>query len=283
MVRRGFTLWELLVCLLVAIVIAALVLMLPNSRSRAGTGRMLKDSYQLRGIHTGMTIWAQNNQDRYPLPSLLDAQNATIDAPAETKDTTANIFSFLIFHGFFDPEICVSPAESNPAIKQIVDYEYDRPHRAADPKNALWDPGFSADFTNGNTGNLSYAHMQFRQGNRASLWAATKSATEPVLGNRGPRITGRTGKNWTFDTSSNTLLIHGRRNSWEGWVVYNDGHVQFEPKLSPEGPGVQPAKGKPIPDCLFFDEPEDQTGLNALLGICARIGPTPAEDTTIWD
>ena len=41
-------------------------------------GRLVKDSTQIRGIHQGMVLWAQNNKDQYPLPSVIDAHNDTV-------------------------------------------------------------------------------------------------------------------------------------------------------------------------------------------------------------
>ena len=73
-----------------------------------------KDQSQLRGILQGHVIWAQNNADRYPLPSLLDTDNFTVRGPAADKDTTANIQSLLVFNSFFPPELLVSPAVATP-------------------------------------------------------------------------------------------------------------------------------------------------------------------------
>jgi hypothetical protein len=85
-------------------------------------------------------------------------------------------------------------------------------------------------------------------GKRRSKWSNTFSATEAVLGNRGPQYKltgdGNTGS-WTLaesadgnvaiGKSSNTLLIHGGRQTWEGNIGYNDNHVNFETKPDPDG------------------------------------------------
>ena len=59
-----------------------------------------------------MVLFAQNNQDNYPIPSLLDKSNNTM-AAGQPKDGTRHVISALIYGTFFGPEICVSPAESN--------------------------------------------------------------------------------------------------------------------------------------------------------------------------
>ncbi len=279
--RRGFTLVELGIVVIVVVAVVFLVWPILNPPRRV-TSRQIKDSTMVRGVHQGLVMWAQNSQDRYPLPSLLDVKDATVAGSAEGKDTTANIMSILIWNGFFGPELCVSPAEANPAIRQMTDYMYSSPPKAADPANALWDPAFRADFTSKEGGHFSYAHMQFGHGARMGTWANTFSATQAAVGNRGPKVTGRDGNGWAYDAASNTLLIHGGRTTWEGNIAYNDNHVNFETRMDPEGI-ASTLNGKTLADCLFFDEAEDATGLNALLGLYSTSGSSPGAFTTIWD
>src|SRR5688572_21427947 len=106
---RAFTLIDLAACISAAGVIASLVAA-GAADPRAGA-RRAKDAAQLRGIGQSFIVWAQNNQDLYPLPSKVDAANATVAQAGRAKDTTANIFSLLIFNGFLPAEMLVSPAE----------------------------------------------------------------------------------------------------------------------------------------------------------------------------
>lgn len=55
--------------------------------------RQIKDATQIRGIHQG--IWAQNNADKYPLPSEVDKSDMTVADRGKLKDTTSNIMSLL--------------------------------------------------------------------------------------------------------------------------------------------------------------------------------------------
>src|SRR4051794_25187775 len=71
------------------------------------TARQLKDSTQQRGIHQGFVLWAQNNNDEYPLPAKIDKRNDTVKEKGRAKNTSANIMSVLIYNGFFSPELCV--------------------------------------------------------------------------------------------------------------------------------------------------------------------------------
>jgi len=287
--RPAFTLAELFALIVIALAIA--MLLLPFlTRRRTTHIRPIKDSTQVRGIHQGMILWAQNNKDVYPLPSALDVDNTTVADQGTAKDTTANIVSIMIFNGFFSPELCVSPSESNGAIKIFDKYQYSDPSTAAeaDKSLALWDPAFPADFTGGKQGAFSYAHA-LPSGDRLPDWYNTFSATSPVLGNRGPQVASITqGKRAAASppsaiANSNTLRIHGAPTTWEGNIVYNDNHVAYETSMMPPGITFKDSAATTWSDCVFFDEPNDPTGRNAFLGIFTSAGDNPAAFKSIWD
>ncbi len=288
---RAFSLIEVLAVVLAVVLIGlAVLLLLGEMRPRHRGSRQLKDATQVHGVQQAMVVWASQNAGKYPLPSEIDAGNFTIDAPASSKDTTANILSALIWSGHISTEIVVSPAEANTMnIDNDMDYELDAPKAAHDPANALWDPAFSADFTSPNKGNVSYAHM-LPAGDRRERWADNFSTTEAVIGNRGPEITRITHdpKNGvptcTFAIpDSFTYLIHGSRTRWEGFIAYNDGHVAFETKLAPDELKPISVGGRLVRDTLFYDEPDPAATTNAYLGIFVRAGDTPVEFKAIWD
>jgi competence protein ComGC len=280
--RHAITLVEVLVIFVIIIVIlGVLIPAIPTGRHRSHP--QLKDSTQVRGITQALVVWASNNNGSYPLPSQLDRAGATIDEPDSTKDTTGNILSILIMNGNISPEIAISPAEANPAIRRYDAYEYEKPGAAAHPQNALWDPAFRGtpddaptygNIAGAGIGHQSYAHA-IPFGKREALWHDTYNSTEAIFGNRGPTYAGNDaapaiapGRKWqpTKDqhgTGSLTLLIHGGRTTWEGNIAYNDNHVNFETQPAPDQLTLKiqtPRGTETAPDNIFVNETNEHEG-----------------------
>ncbi len=310
--RRAFTLIELLV--VIAIIGMLISILLPALGQARKTARQLKCSTNIRSMVQSFIVFAHNHQDNYPLPSVLDAADATIhlnpNDPPWLKDNTGNIYSIMVFTGFFPCEILRSPSEVNADIAVDENYEYYQPIRAFNPAGALWDPGLAgcpneSGTAGGNSrrspfGATSYAHLT-PFGKRKAPWHSTYASTEAIVANRGPIWGGQPGA-WTvipgpFGQGSNTLLIHGGPKTWEGNVGYNDGRVNQENQ--PDPPALHwaftsmPPATRNNHDNIFVNE-NDATGIvepdyqparngNAFLKIYRNVQDVNDEpNITVW-
>lgn len=259
-------------------------------KSARDAARELKDQTQVRGIVQSLVIFSQNTPTgSFPRPSKIDLKNTTVRAVGPAKDTSANLYSVLIYNGFVSTELLVSPAETNPNIKVIEAYEYSTPQSAMKPVEALWDPAFSADFTDGKVGHVSYAHQTLTAA-RESLWTMDAGVI-PVVSNRGPRVSavldmpeaGPLVNPITDPKTSNTFKFFSDKPSWRGHVGLTDGSVALMTTMLAPGITYADAKGAKRSDVLFFDEPDDATRTNHYLTITTHAGQRDSNFRAIWD
>jgi len=196
------------------------------------------------------------------------------------------------------PEAAGSGPEANDA--EDIDAQWDPAFRATPRDTDLSATGGDFQPVEGlergeipNTAGMSYAHTPPLL-KRVSQWQNTFQSNEAILANRGPvyfledqesefqlirdaSIQGGGGGGGPTEEddykgqTSNTLLIHGSRNTWSGNVGYNDNRVAFETRPDPEtltltfpnivGNDVQ----KVYPDNVFYNE-QDSVRFNTQSG-----------------
>ncbi len=284
---RAFTLIELTVIVLVVVLIVAIFI--PAFGKARTYPRQLTDTSQIRGITQAMVIWGGSNKGSFPLPAQIDLKNETVADAGAAKNTSANIMSLMIWNGSVPTDLCISPQEANPSIRQYAPYEFQNPRAAVVPENAAWDPAFTADFTGSRPGGLSYANL-IPTKERLPQWSNSAPATTAVFGNRGPEI-GSVRKGGAPSvtaiprrSTSITYLIHGPPSSWEGNIGYADAHVDFVTHLADTGRETyKGSDGFAWSDVLFYDEPDDASRTNAFLGIFTTAGDSAQDFRAIWD
>lgn len=312
---RGFTLVELAaICALLGVAGAIAIQPRADDKLKAfiasqerALEQRINDTKQLRDIHQAMISFGNLNKDTYPRPSEFDKANDTVAGDAAAKDTTANIMSILVYHGFLkscDP--LVSPLENNTSIVAKQDYALTNPKAAVKPERALWDPSLSADFIAGTKGNISYAHAMPFGGRFSSVWMVTFDMNFAVLSNRGPQIKSvaysEDNKRATLELAlptSNTLKLLdaskprkvGEAIAWRGHMVSQDDSVHFiESKIGDKQVltardvrTYKAADGTTRPDTTFYDEPDDAASKNTMLGVFTKAGAKREDWTAIWD
>ena len=250
MPRHAFTIRELIAVITLLLLTACIVaIAAPRGRAEA---RRQRDGSQVRAIQLGLVLFAQGGPDSFTLPSYFDKANNTLALPARQKDTTANIYSMMVFNGTLAPEVLVSPVETNPRIRPCFEYQYDKVAGAAHPEQATWDPKLSAALDGSSTGNVSYAHLQ-PAGERKRRWSNTFSSQEVVISNRGPQVASVSANPDLSVTptlalpNSNTLRFYGRGRAWSGWAAFNDGHVDFRSEYLTSGKRFAESKDPFVP------------------------------------
>jgi prepilin-type N-terminal cleavage/methylation domain-containing protein/prepilin-type processing-associated H-X9-DG protein len=253
---RGFTLIELLV--VVAIIALLIGIILPALGKARISARQIKCSTQVRGVVQAMVAWAPQTKDLYPLPSLVDLKDLTVDegqvanpSYGAKKDITRHIMSLMIFNNAITPEILICPGERNPQFQRAAKYEFNSPQQAAaaDKSLALWDPAFSATPSDeqrfgrqaGDPASCSYAHLPpyGKQQRKWKSFGISRGTSDAIFGDRGPIYLGSAADGWSvipdsrYSAGSFTNMTHGGPR-WRGNVGFSDGHVVFEPRPDPE-------------------------------------------------
>ncbi len=215
--RRGLTLIEVIIVIVLTIVALALVvLMLPVARPHHHHDHELTCATRVNQIHKGLILFAVDHNGRFPVPTSLSAETAALTV--QPGNSSASLFSYMIFETYYSPEVVLCPSEPSPNVNVKTDYRYGTPDDTDWNSAWKWDPSFSGDITTPGA-NVSYVTQAILGERVKTQWRDSLDPDFAVAGDRGP-------KDGIWDAKSLTLLSHGRRDDWTGNVGFNDGSVR---------------------------------------------------------
>ncbi len=246
---RAFSIVGLLVTMVCIVVLFSIMM---NSTNKAVTGagsqtggsvRSFEDKMYLNALFQSMVLGAQENKDRFLIPSEFARSND------QSLNTTANLFSAMVMAQYTPPKQLISGNEYSGYVEEKIDYDL----AAYDPSGkTVWDTSFKADLKK--LSNVSFANMPLIGDRFDKNWRATMNASFPLIGNRGP-------KDGINDPQS---FACGRDGVWRGHLVFGDGHVEFIDTPTRTGLTTQ-LDGKSVPDNIFIME-SGPKGNDAILG-----------------
>ncbi len=198
--KRAFTLIELLV--VISIIALLIGILLPALGAARRTARQMQNSTQVRGIHSGLVLFAQGNNTYYPGLTTIGGDGTKEDTAAtHTALTVENRFLVLLDDNYFTAEYIISPSETKT--------EY------VDGTGTITTAAFSYAMADASTA-----------GQRRNEWRETSNSEAVVIGDRA-KANGASGSEGDEVKSVHTNPSTGS-NEWRGSVGFNDNHVTFE-------------------------------------------------------
>ncbi|HWB20862.1 MAG TPA: prepilin-type N-terminal cleavage/methylation domain-containing protein [Phycisphaerales bacterium] len=286
---RGFTLIELLV--VIAIIALLVGLLLPALAQAQRNAKSLKDQVQIKEVHQTFLTFADAYKGRLPLPGninrkadpdLGESQNVGKEDPAQ--NTTSRLYSCMIAQNAFSPELVVGTTEVNPFVKPMEEYNYDQYNVGQDK---YWDDDFKAKLDE--ESNCSYAHMALIGQRVKAHWRNNQEGKIPALSTRGTApggnavFGGAPAGNPEYDRSQ-TLLLHGDKKQWNGYVAYMDNHTSAVNSFFPGDVAYLynlNFQRDNIFDAEFNDfQPTGQAGNDAYLGMFLTVSASDANAQT---
>ncbi len=263
---RAFTLIELLV--VIAIIALLVGLLLPALAKAQRNARSMKDSAQIKQIHTAFLTFANVNGGRLPIPGLIDRQPATfmhgvggtgVNMPGVgpedwVRNISPNLYSSMIAQDYFNTDIVVGPTEANPVVVEDDDYDYSMYNPGNDD---YWDNTFVMDIwalPGQGECNASYAHEAICGDRKTIKWRDTQDSTYPILSTRGTENGVLPGD--VKHDRSQTLLLHGPKRQWVGNICFADNHMESVNNFFPALTTYEAISGTggPVKDNIFAAE-----------------------------
>ncbi len=189
--RRNKGISAIEVFMLLVILLVAIALLLPARSTSHRTNRSMANSTQMRGIHSGMVLYAQGNNLYYPG---IEKNGVTVDP--ETGLTVEGRMRKLIRLKYFTEEYARSPSEVTSAI---TSYSMLQINRAGSTSNRVTKDGRNLEWRDTvNTQAVVVADRAINNGGHFDHIRSIHTNPQP-------------------DTTD-----------WHGSVSWNDNHVTFE-------------------------------------------------------
>jgi prepilin-type N-terminal cleavage/methylation domain-containing protein len=236
MKKRAFTLVELLV--VVAIIALLVGLLLPALAKAQQTAKTVKDSNQIKQIHTAMVGRANESKGKMPTPGLINRlsyNGQQIPGEGEedfAQNKTQNLYSACVAQQLFNTDILIGATEVNQVVKPYTNYNYAAYRPATD---VYWDPNMKAKIDaapGADECHTSYAHQILCGLRKSQHWRNNLDSTRPHFATRGVKNGVVTGDDYE---QSPTLRLHGPGKTWEGNVCFGDTHMEFVETFRPDG------------------------------------------------
>jgi prepilin-type N-terminal cleavage/methylation domain-containing protein len=218
--QTGFTLIELLV--VISIIALLISILLPALQKARTSAQKIKSAANLRSIHQGLVLFAEQNDGYYTGYSPSKAAEDGSSDPWRWFGSPSNHWSMrvetrfaqLLPGQFLAPNILLNPADPVQDKEPYSMGEYD-------PDN----PGAGERFT---TQHYSYALDEIgapwtKKRHNLAEWQNNMNSQSVVAGDR---LLNPLPSDWT-DPSTYTTMYGGNSADFSVGVVFNDGHTEF--------------------------------------------------------
>ncbi len=282
--HRGFTIIEMAIVMFIVCFLA--VLLWPNLTRVHRVSRRSNCQTNLKNVSVSLENWASSHIERFPIP--LDHDAATANASIAPGNSTANMFSMMIFGQYSWPDVLICPSEESSFVNEKINYDFGDQESGSTLDGAMaWDPTFDCEITgrDGRVSNVSYASLAPVGDRFNKYWTRSFGPMYAIVGDRGPRDGNPTATS-TLDRNHDS-----RGKGWNRNILFSDGHVKDIDGSSKDA-NPFPVSGMSWPTndqelAVYVDnaykEDDPRNGADTWLGIFVQDTSDPTKYVPLWD